>query len=95
MEIIRGRAELVQEFIDYQIRLFFENEAGHGQPFYYHFDSNRQKFSFASEPKSFRKISLDMQINEPILLAYLTLNMVSHPVDPFQTFFKFLMYQNV
>jgi 4-amino-4-deoxy-L-arabinose transferase-like glycosyltransferase len=37
LEVLRGRGEVVQEFIDYQIRLFSEGEAGHGQPFYYHF----------------------------------------------------------
>lgn len=37
IEIVRGRAEVVHEFVDYQIRLFSQGEAGHGQPFYYHF----------------------------------------------------------
>lgn len=36
VEIARGRGYIVQEFIDYHIRLFSESEAGHGQPFYYH-----------------------------------------------------------
>lgn len=37
-EIINGGGiELFKEFIDYQIRLFSTSEAGHGQPFYYHF----------------------------------------------------------
>jgi 4-amino-4-deoxy-L-arabinose transferase-like glycosyltransferase len=36
LEIARGRGYIVQEFIDYHIRLFSESEAGHGQPFYYH-----------------------------------------------------------
>jgi 4-amino-4-deoxy-L-arabinose transferase-like glycosyltransferase len=37
-EIINGGGiELFKEFIDYQIRLFTTSEAGHGQPFYYHF----------------------------------------------------------
>lgn len=35
-EIARGHGYVVQEFIDYHIRLFSESEAGHGQPFYYH-----------------------------------------------------------
>lgn len=33
---VNGHWELIQEFIDYQIRLVSESEAGHGQPFYYH-----------------------------------------------------------
>lgn len=36
VEVARGRGYIVQEFIDYHIRLFSESEAGHGQPFYYH-----------------------------------------------------------
>ena len=35
-EILRGHGHVVQEFIDYHIRLFSESEAGHGQPFFYH-----------------------------------------------------------
>ena len=37
IEILRGRGDVVKEFIEYQIRLFSQDEAGHGQPFYYHF----------------------------------------------------------
>lgn len=37
VEILRGRGDVVAEFIRYQIRLFSQSEAGHGQPFYYHF----------------------------------------------------------
>lgn len=37
IEILRGRAEIVREFIQYQLRLLSQGEAGHGQPFYYHF----------------------------------------------------------
>lgn len=36
IEIARGHGYVIQEFIDYHIRLFSESEAGHGQPFYYH-----------------------------------------------------------
>jgi len=37
-EIINGGGlALFKQFIDYQIRLFTQSEAGHGQPFYYHF----------------------------------------------------------
>jgi 4-amino-4-deoxy-L-arabinose transferase-like glycosyltransferase len=36
VEVARGRGYIVQEFIDYHIRLFSKSEAGHGQPFYYH-----------------------------------------------------------
>lgn len=36
LEILRGHGYVVQEFVDYHIRLFSESEAGHGQPFYYH-----------------------------------------------------------
>jgi 4-amino-4-deoxy-L-arabinose transferase-like glycosyltransferase len=37
-EIINGGGlALFQEFIAYQIRLFTQSEAGHGQPFFYHF----------------------------------------------------------
>lgn len=36
VEVLRGRGYVVQEFIDYHIRLFSESEAGHGQPFFYH-----------------------------------------------------------
>jgi len=37
-EIINGGGiALFREFIDYQIRLFTSSEAGHGEPFYYHF----------------------------------------------------------
>jgi hypothetical protein len=37
IEIVNGRGYIVQDFIDYHIRLITESEAGHGQPFYYHF----------------------------------------------------------
>jgi len=37
IEIIRGRADIIKEFIEYQVRLFSQGEAGHGEPFYYHF----------------------------------------------------------
>ncbi len=37
-EIINGGGiSVFKEFIDYQVRLFTTSEAGHGQPFYYHF----------------------------------------------------------
>lgn len=37
-EIINGGGiEIFKEFIAYQIRLFTTSEAGHGEPFYYHF----------------------------------------------------------
>jgi 4-amino-4-deoxy-L-arabinose transferase-like glycosyltransferase len=37
-EIINGGGiALFKEFIEYQIRLFTSSEAGHGEPFYYHF----------------------------------------------------------
>ncbi len=37
-EILNGGGiELFKEFIAYQIRLFSTSEAGHGEPFYYHF----------------------------------------------------------
>jgi 4-amino-4-deoxy-L-arabinose transferase-like glycosyltransferase len=37
-EIIQGGGwALFQQFFDYQVRLFTSSEAGHGQPFYYHF----------------------------------------------------------
>ncbi len=36
LEIARGHGYVVQEFVDYHIRLFSQSEAGHGQPFYYH-----------------------------------------------------------
>jgi len=35
-EALVGNWETVQAFIDYNIRLITESEAGHGQPFYYH-----------------------------------------------------------
>lgn len=37
IEILNGRIEIVQQFIEYQIRLFQTEDAGHGGPFYYHF----------------------------------------------------------
>lgn len=36
IEVLRGHGYVVQEFIDYHIRLLSESEAGHGQPFFYH-----------------------------------------------------------
>lgn len=36
IEIARGHGYVIQEAIDYHIRLFSQSEAGHGQPFYYH-----------------------------------------------------------
>jgi 4-amino-4-deoxy-L-arabinose transferase-like glycosyltransferase len=35
-EILAGRGHIIQEFIDYQIRLFNTQDAGHGGPFFYH-----------------------------------------------------------
>jgi 4-amino-4-deoxy-L-arabinose transferase-like glycosyltransferase len=35
-ELLRGHGYVLQEFIDYHIRLLSQSEAGHGQPFYYH-----------------------------------------------------------
>ena len=37
LEIIRNGPQFLDEFITYQIRLFSTPDAGHGQPFYYHF----------------------------------------------------------
>ncbi|MEZ0541792.1 ArnT family glycosyltransferase [Fibrella arboris] len=37
LEIIRNGPWFLDEFITYQIRLFSTPDAGHGQPFYYHF----------------------------------------------------------
>ncbi len=37
VEILRGRADVIQDFIVYQVRLFRTQDAGHGGPFYYHF----------------------------------------------------------
>ncbi|MBP9151006.1 MAG: glycosyltransferase family 39 protein [Flavobacteriales bacterium] len=36
LEIARGHGYVIQEAIDYHIRLFSQSEAGHGQPFFYH-----------------------------------------------------------
>jgi hypothetical protein len=36
-EAARGRWHIIQQSIDYHQRLISEGEAGHGQPFYYHF----------------------------------------------------------
>lgn len=36
IELMRGHGYVIQEAIDYHIRLFSESEAGHAQPFYYH-----------------------------------------------------------
>lgn len=36
IELMRGHGHVVQEAIDYHIRLLSQSEAGHGQPFYYH-----------------------------------------------------------
>lgn len=35
-EILAGRGHIIQEFIEYQIRLFNTQDAGHGGPFFYH-----------------------------------------------------------
>ena len=37
LEIMRNGPWFLEEFITYQIRLFSTPDAGHGQPFYYHF----------------------------------------------------------
>lgn len=37
LETLRGRGEVVWEFIIYQVRLLQTQDAGHGGPFYYHF----------------------------------------------------------
>ncbi len=37
LEILRNGPWFLEEFITYQIRLFSTPDAGHGQPFYYHF----------------------------------------------------------
>lgn len=37
LEALRGRGEVVWEFIIYQIRLLQTQDAGHGGPFFYHF----------------------------------------------------------
>ncbi|WP_367390703.1 ArnT family glycosyltransferase [Lewinella sp. LCG006] len=37
VEVVRGRGEVVLDFIVYQIRLLQTQDAGHGGPFYYHF----------------------------------------------------------
>lgn len=37
LEIIKNGFWFLEEFIDYQIRLFKTQDAGHGGPFYYHF----------------------------------------------------------
>lgn len=36
VELARGHGYVIQEFIDYHIRLLAKGEAGHAQPFYYH-----------------------------------------------------------
>ena len=36
-EAVRGRWHIIQQSIDYHLRLISKGEAGHGQPFYYHF----------------------------------------------------------
>jgi 4-amino-4-deoxy-L-arabinose transferase-like glycosyltransferase len=37
IEYLNGRWEIIMDFIQYQIRLFKTQDAGHGGPFYYHF----------------------------------------------------------
>jgi hypothetical protein len=37
IEYAKGNADIIKEFIDYQIRLFKTEDAGHSGPFYYHF----------------------------------------------------------
>lgn len=57
------------------------------KPFYYHFDSASKKFSFASEPKSFRQAGFRLNIQHSLLLSYLTTSISSNPTDPAQTFY--------
>lgn len=37
IEIVNGRFYIVEEFFEYQVRLFKTQDAGHGGPFFYHF----------------------------------------------------------
>ena len=37
IEYAKGNADIIHEFIDYQVRLFQTDDAGHGGPFYFHF----------------------------------------------------------
>ncbi|MDX2127664.1 MAG: glycosyltransferase family 39 protein [Chloroherpetonaceae bacterium] len=37
LELLHNGTQFFNEFIAYQLRLFFQSEAGHEQPFYYHF----------------------------------------------------------
>ncbi|GAB4258919.1 MAG: phospholipid carrier-dependent glycosyltransferase [Vicingaceae bacterium] len=37
IEYLNGRWDIIMDFIQYQIRLFKTQDAGHGGPFYYHF----------------------------------------------------------
>ena len=37
VEILRGHSHVLADFIEYQVRLFKTQDAGHGGPFFYHF----------------------------------------------------------
>jgi 4-amino-4-deoxy-L-arabinose transferase-like glycosyltransferase len=37
VEFLKGNGKIIEEFIDYQVRLMQTGDSGHGGPFYYHF----------------------------------------------------------
>lgn len=56
------------------------------KPFYYFFDG--EQFVFASEMKALWAMGISREINNTMLLNYLTLGFVSNPVNPEETFYS-------
>ncbi|MBC7848812.1 MAG: asparagine synthase (glutamine-hydrolyzing) [Chitinophagaceae bacterium] len=58
------------------------------KPFYYSFDRDDRVLYFGSELKALWAAGIGKQMDESMMLAYLTLGTTSHPNNPRKTFYK-------
>lgn len=68
-------------------KLFAARDRFGEKPFFYHFDQNNN-FLFASEMKALWAVGVEKEMNNSMLLNYISLGWVQNPVDNMETFYS-------
>lgn len=68
-------------------KLFAARDRFGEKPFLYHFDQNNN-FLFASEMKALWAVGIEKEMNNSMLLNYISLGWVQNPVDSMETFYS-------
>jgi len=68
-------------------KLFAARDRFGEKPFFYHFDQNNN-FLFASEMKALWAVGVEKEMNNSMLLNYISLGWVQNPIDNMETFYS-------